>query len=264
MQKYKKIGKAFLVIAENAPTLLTVFIGAYVVIKNQQVPYEVSKLLDWTITILCLIASSMLIERFIRLKNIEKNVIEINEFMKLKEGKASLDEILITRKDLQPLEERLKYTKDVKISGASLFRLTTEYMNLFEDKANEGCMFKFLLLNPDCEATKLVATNIVYEINDITMYISNINNTINNLKQLQKKYPKNIEIKTVDFLPAYSLIITDSQKESGVVRLELYTQLIPTRNRPQMVLNKNREPKWCDFFVNQFDIMWNNPNSNTI
>jgi len=264
MKKNKKFWKTILLITENVPTILTVIIGAYVVIKNQQEPYGVSKLLEWTITILCLIATSMLIERFIRLKNIEKNVVETNEFMKLKEGKASLDEIIITRKDLQPLEERLKYTKNVQISGASLFRLTTEYMNLFEDKANEGCVFKFLLLDPNCEATKLVATNIVYEINDIVMNISNINNTINSLKQLQKKYPENIEIKTVDFLPAYSLIITDSHKESGVVRLELYTQLIPTRNRPQLVFYKSREPKWYDFFVNQFDIMWNNASSKTI
>lgn len=260
MQKSNRFWKIVFRIIENVPALLTITIGAFVVVKNQQEPYETSKLLEWTITILCLIATSMLMERFFSLKDIEKNVKETNDFLKLKEGKASLDEILITRKDLEPLEERLKYTKDVKISGASLFRLINEYINLFEDKAKEGCNFKFIVLDPNCEATKLIAENIVYEISDIKTYINNINSTLNSLEKLKSKFPEKIEIKTVNFLPAYSLVITDSQKETGIVRLELYTQQVPTRNRPQLVLRKNREPNWFKFFTSQFDVMWNNPN----
>lgn len=256
MKNNDRLRKLIFLVIENIPTLLTILIGSYVVLKNKQEPYESFELLGWIITILCLIATSMLIERFFSLKKIEKNVKETNEFLKLKEGKASLDEIFTTRKELEPLESRLKYTKDVKITGASLFRLTTEYMNLFEDKANDGCNFKFILLNPNCISTELVAKNIVYEINDVKTYTSNINNTINSLQQLKNKYPDKIEIKTVEFLPAYSLLITDSEKESGIVRLELYTQQVPTRNRPQLVLMKNREPKWYNFFVNQFDKLW--------
>lgn len=264
MQKIEKLKRVLFVLIQNTPTILTIVIGAYVVLKNQQEPYSSSALLGWIITILCLIATSMLIERFMSLNKIEKNVSETNTFLKLREGKASLDDIFITRKELKPLEERLKYTKDIKITGASLFRLTTEYMNLFEDKANEGCTFKFIILNPNCEATKLVADNIVYEINDIKTYINNINNTISSLKLLKEKYPDKIEIKKVNFLPAYSLVITDSEKDNGIIRLELYTQQVPTRNRPQLVVLKSREPKWYKFFSNQFDMMWNNPNSQNV
>lgn len=260
----KKFENFFYVILENIPTILTIVIGAFVVLKNQQEAYEISKLLGWIITILALMATSMLIERFGRLQKIEKNVTETNNFLKNQEGKASLDTILVNRKQVHSLELRLKYAKDIRISGASLFRLTTEYLGFLQEKAKEGCKFKFLLLDPNCEAAKLVATHIVYEVNDNQTYINNINTTISNLTLLKKKYPDNIEIKIADFIPSFSIFITDPEKEDGTIRVEIYTQAVPTRERPQLALSNNREPHWFKFFLNQFDEMWRSPYSKDV
>ena len=252
----KKVLNVLLVITEHAPTILTVFIGAYVVLKNQEKAYEVTKLLEWIITILALIATSMLIERFIRLSKIEKAVEEINTSLKNKSDKASLDGILLNRKQLEPLEERLQFSKNIQIVGASLFRLTTEYMGFFEEKALEGCKFQFLLLNPDCELTKLTATYVVYEIANVETYISNVQTAIENLKKFKTKFSDYVEIKIIDYIPAYSMIITDSEKDIGTIRIEFYPFSVPTRERPHIVLQKSREPVWYKFFQKQFESMW--------
>lgn len=260
----KKPTKILFLVLENIPTILTIVLGAFVVLKNQEKAYEESKLLEWTITILCLMATSMFIERFTRLRNIENNVEETNVFLKNKEGKASIDEIFVNRKRLQPLEERWKHAKDIQVTGASLFRLTTEYIGLLEEKAKEGCRFKFILLNPECEATKLVATYIVYEVNNIEIYKNNINIAITNLKKFQSKFPDRVEIKIANFIPAYGMVLTDTNKENGAIGVELYPYIVPTRDRPHIVFMKQREPIWYSFFLQQFEAMWDNKDTISI
>lgn len=242
---------------ELIPTFFTVGFAVYVVLLSQTKSIESTKLLEWIITILGLLSTTILIDRFTRLRRIEKHTEETYNFLKDKEGKPSLDDLLINRKQLPPLEQRLKSVKEVMISGGSLFRLTNEYLGLFEEKAKEGCKFKFLLLNPSSEAAKLVATHIVYEIDSYQTYVNYINTALNNLDGLKKKYPTQVEIKIVDFIPSFSLFITDPTKEDGVARVELYTQAVPTRERPQIVLINTREPHWYNFFLSQFNDMWN-------
>jgi hypothetical protein len=240
------------------PTILTIVFGIYITLKNQQKAYDTSTLLGWIITLIGLLATSLLIERVITIRKIEKSVNETNNFLKLRDGLPSLDSILKNRQQLLPLEERLKYSKDIRITGGSLFRLSSEYIGFFEEKVKEGCRFKFLLLNPDCSAAKLIAENIVYEVDSYEVYKNNINNAIANLKALKTKFPEKIHIKITDFIPSYSLFICDPDNDQGNIMVELYTPAVTTRQRPHLILLKGREPGWFKFFCGQFESIWNN------
>jgi len=260
----KKILLFIYVSLPHIPTILTIVLGAYVVLKNQQKAYDTSALLGWVITLIGLMATALFTERVISIRKIEKNVVETNSFLKLKEGSPSLDSILRTRKQLPPLEERLKHTKEIRITGGSLFRLSSEYIGFFEDKAKEGCHLKFLLLNPNCTAAKLIAKNIVYEVENYEVYKNNINNALGNLKTLKNKFPEMVQIRISDFIPSYSLFICDPVKQEGNIMVELYTYGVPTRERPHLILLKSREPDWFKFFLKQFDNIWNNQSSKEI
>lgn len=260
----KKIWQITVGVLLNVPTVLTVFFAVFVVLKNQQTPYDTSALLGWVIGLIALLASALFLEKITNLRAIEKNVRETNNFLKLQEGTPSLDSILKNRQQLKPLEERLKHTKEVMITGGSLFRLTSEYLGFFEEKAKEGCSFKFLLLNPNCTAAKLLALNIVYEVDSFDAYKKNINNSLIALHGLKEKYPDLIQIKTTDFIPSFSLFICDPEKIEGSIMVELYTCDVSTRNRPHMILLKNRESGWFRFFNNQFKVIWDNESNKEI
>jgi len=240
------------------PTLVTIFGGAWIFFQHQRTPMSIPDLLGWLIGLISLTAISMFVERVVVIRGIEKNVRETNEFLKIREGKASLDGILNTRQSLAPLEERLKHAKEIKITGGSLSRLSAEYMGFFEELAQEGCSLKFLLLHPECHAAEIVAKDIVYETHTAEAYKLAIISATENLKRLMVRFPSLVQIKTTDTFPTCSLFICDGGKLKGSLMVELYPIKVPTRKRLHLSMLKSREPNSFDFYNEQFEIMWSN------
>jgi hypothetical protein len=168
--------------------------------------------------------------------------------------------IFSDRKALPPLETRLQSAKEISIIGGSLFRLASEYLGYFEEKAQNGCAFKFLLLEPESEAARLVAEYVVYELGDNNTYNNQIKTSLFNLQRLKQRYSDLIEIRTYKFVPPLSLLIVDPKKEHGSIQVELYTHAVPTRDRAEFTLQASHEPYWYNFFLRQFEQMWNRAN----
>jgi hypothetical protein len=171
-------------------------------------------------------------------------------------GLASLDSLIQNRKSLPPLEERLGGAKMIMISGGSLFRLATEYLGFFEDMAKGGCAFQFVLVDPDSDAAVFVAKQIVYEVENAKAYTANIRMAVANLCSLKRKFPEQVEIRIVNYVPPFSLVVCDPQKKHGSILLELYTLAVPTRERPHFRIRKQAEPHCFKFFWDQFEQLW--------
>ncbi len=215
------------------------------------------ELLLWIVSLLGLLATAILVEKLGKLRRIE-HYAELTHDYLIKQGATpSLDTIFLDRKSLTPLEERLQFSKEVIFTGGSLFRISTEYLGFLEQKAQENCKLKFLLVEPQSESSRLVAQYVVYEINEPIAYDEQIKNSLKNLGKLQKKYENLVEIRVSQCVPPFGLLITDSIKDHGIVQVEIYTLAVPTRNRPEFTLLKRRDPYWHNFFLSQFEQMWN-------
>jgi len=252
----KNIQKVFLTVLEYIPISLTIFFSVFIAYKAQFTEMSTNSLLGWILGILAGLAVSILVDRFSKLKRIENQTNELTDLLKNKEGKTSIKEVLSTRRMLKPLEDRLQSSKEIIITGGSLFRLSSEYVGLFESLLKDGCNIKLLMLNPESNSAKLTAENIVYEIGDFESYKNHINSSLKNFGKLKEKYPENLSIRTSDFLPSFSLFGIDVTKPNGNIMVELYTHDVPTRERPHFNLLQQREPFWFEFFHKQFQKVW--------
>jgi hypothetical protein len=252
----KKIERIITTILENLPTIITICFSSYIVTRSQAVKMTVDELLLWITSILGLLATAILIEKLGKLRRIEHYTELTHEYLIKNGASPSLDAIFLDRKALPPLEKRLQFSKEVIFTGGSLCRISTEYLGFLEQKAQEGCKLKFLLVEPQSTAACLVAQYVVYEINNPTAYDEQIRNSLTNLGKLKQKYEKLVEIKVSQGVPPFGLIAADPRKNHGTVQVELYTLAVPTRNRPEFTLLKDRDPYWYEFFLNQFDQMW--------
>ena len=248
----------WLQITESIPITLSIFFTFYTIRMNQITKMSVDELLPSILLILGLLATSILLERFGTLRGISQLNKETHDYLISKDMNPSLDSIMSDRKSLQPLEDRLQNAKDIAITGGSLFRLANEYLGYFERKAQDGCSLKFLLLKPKSPASRLVAEYVVYEIKDQDTYDAQLRAALDNLDRLKQKYGNLVEIRTYECVPPFSLLICDPEKEYGSIMVELYTYKVPTRDRPQFILQARREPVWYKFFREQFSKMWEN------
>jgi hypothetical protein len=193
----------------------------------------------------------MLIERVTKLRRIEslaKNAFCIPSF----------DRFMKNRSGQPTIEERLDNAVEIYISGGSLVRITNEYIGYFEKKVKQRTKIRFLLLNPDSEAVKLTAGNVVYEISDYERYKYQIENSLECLKKLKIKYPDLVEIKISNQVPPFGLMIVNPNKSSGCMTVEIYGCALPARDRASFLLERNREPQSYDYFLNQFGLIWDN------
>jgi hypothetical protein len=252
------IAKNILIIIENIPMLLAILASSYVINKNRITPLKPEDQLPWILLVLGLLTVSILIERIGTLRQITNFTRTTYEYLIKKENDPSIDKIIADRRALPPLEERLKSAKEIEIAGGSLSRLASEYLGYFEQKAKDGCKLKLLLLHPESEASKLIAEYVVYEANDYETYRRALLSTLNSFSRLKKQFPDLIEIRPYKCVPPFSLLVCDRTLESGSIMIEIYTHKTPTRNRPQLTLKAIRDPTWYFFFLNQFDLMWNN------
>jgi hypothetical protein len=252
----KKIEKIIVIILENLPAVTTIGFSTYIVVRSQALKMTVDELLLWIISLLGLLATAILIEKLGKLRRIE-HYTELTHDYLIKQGATpSLDAIFLDRKSLSPLEKRLQFSKEVIFTGGSLFRISTEYLGFLEQKAQEGCKLKFLLVEPRSETSRLVAQYIVYEISDPATYDEQIKNSLTNLWKLQQTYEKLVEIRVSQCVPPFGLLITDPTKAHGTIQVEIYALAVPTRNRPEFTLLKDRDPYWHTFFLRQFDKVW--------
>jgi len=241
-------------IFESIPLSIAIIVSFYTIMVEDITTKTQEELFSYIIMILGLLAFATLIERFLSLKEITQLCKETNDYLIEREMKPNLDSIIFDQKSLPPLEDRLRSATDIAITGGSLFRLADSYSNFFEQKAKEGCLIKFLMLKPGCDASKLVAEYVVYE-TSTSDYEVQLRTALKKLYRLKQHYPDQVEIKTYECVPPFSLLICDPKKETGSIMVELYTHAIPNRDRPEFIIHA-REHRLHKLFLEQFNKMW--------
>ncbi len=77
------------------------------------------------------------------------------------------------------------------------------------------------------------------------------------ISQISGKFK--IEFKTIDYLPPFTLIAFDTKEPSGRGLRSLPHVLGAQRLPGRFQLTKRNNSEWFDFFIGQFDSMWDDP-----
>lgn len=251
MEKFKKIlEKTICILLEHLTLFATILASVYIVIDSQIRTYSVEMLLLWIISLLGLIATATASEKFFKLNKIEKEISSINQ--NLLSSSSSLDDIFLTRKELLPLEERLKESKSIVITGGSLTRLSDEYYALFQSKLSQQCTIEIIIVKPYSNAANMLCDNVVYETSDYDKYSSKIEESLERFIRLKNDYPNLVTIRLSNNTPPFSIIGTDLNSENASMKIELYSFACPTRERYQFFV-KNSDKASLNFFKAQLD-----------
>lgn len=238
----------------NGPSLITVVASAGIAILATVVDFSTRQLLQAVLALLALIGTSLVTERLIegrkdraRSASMETQMTELLTRMGGR-GPGSLDNLILSRRNLAPLEERLAAATRVSISGGSLLRLANEYGSLFESLIAEGCTFRFVMTDPESQGAEFLSNEISYESRSPQTYCEHMRDSLAGLKELTKKYPGLCEVRTFASAPPFSLVVIESGKEV-TSQLELYTLGIPARDRPMLTVTSKGDPRLCELFA---------------
>lgn len=159
--------------------------------------------------------------------------------------------------DLPSLTElaRDATTIDIMMWAASgLFDL---YDGFIYKKIEDGCRFRLLIIDPNCEAA-----NVIYENSRNKEIKASIRKMINKYKRLPTKFKTSkldFELRLTKWLMPTNMIIIDGNKQNGVIHLGLYPAYLRTpQNERRFILidSKNTKEEYLHF-CDQFEKLWN-------
>lgn len=250
-------------ILNNGPASVTVLGSVALAVTASFVDIAQPRILQAILALLALIGGSLLTERLIegrslrdRLGAVDERLDEVLTYARDIET-AGLDSLVIRRRELSSLEERLQGAKKVAISGGSLFRLANEYQSLFEHLAEDGCHLRFIMVDPKTAAAEALSSAVVYESRNVEAYRTQMQASLTTLTSLAARYPSTCEVKLSSIAPSFSLMVIEKGWDSSTVQVELYPFRLPARDRPTLLLEKGRDPKLHELFSSQFDGLWN-------
>lgn len=149
-------------------------------------------------------------------------------------------------------------SKEIRLSGVSLFRfLPMNYLQI-EKSLSEGAAVKIIVMNPESDAASLLEYRSPSN-TPVSVQKSRIADTINFVMRWKEKLPTaNIKIKTIDYLSPYSLtLLTPSDsKKHDFCYIRLFPFKAPSLCAPAMVFTSEVDEELFHYFYDQFEKMW--------
>src|ERR1700729_1449928 len=129
------LGNRSLWLISNGPGVVTVIGSAVVAILASVVHFSTEALLQLVLLLLALIGTSLVTERLVEGRKDREQITSISARLDTvvsftRNENVSLDDVVVSRRELPPLEKRFVGATHVMVSGGSLSRLSNEYRSL--------------------------------------------------------------------------------------------------------------------------------------
>lgn len=195
------------------------------------------------ISLLGLIAIDSVVERLSILESIESKLVNTV-------GSSGLR----ARTEFSDFEQRSIHASEIFILAISAISLSGRYAHIFENKVNDGCRIKIILLNPQSESLKsLELTNRDQAAaHDIRASLAAFEPLIG-----IKNRKGRCEIRLSDFFLPFSIVAFNPSKDSGEMIVEYHSYKISFGEQPHVFLTTKDNIHWYEFYKNQFEKAWN-------
>jgi len=226
--------------AENIDVYITIIITFFTIFLSVFIDIEQVHINILTLAILCMLITTNLVNR----KQLE------NKFALF----LSAPSIKFANSFPSEFDERLREANSIFISGVSLTRTITTYYSLFENKIQEGCSFKFLLVNPNSKecAIALKRHRAPESLESLQLTIDTSLKKLNTLKKIS---PNIVEIRIIDMPLAYGCFAVDPDNAAGILFIENYPFKTENGSLPRYTVDPLHE-EWFEFFKNEINLLW--------
>lgn len=216
----KNIQKFMWLLVDYSPAIITVIFGTYVALEAERRLVSTDQLIKWVLILLVLIATSQLVDRLRSMRNIERKIEEIT--LRLQRERSMLRK----SSDRLNVQERAKDATTIDILAWSGVGLFAKLDGFFEQKINSGCSIRFIIINPHSEAANVIYDNSQYK--EIKTDIESMIERYKKFCSRNKNGRGNIELRMMNWVSPYTMIIIDGNKPGGVLSLGLNPAYLPT------------------------------------
>lgn len=204
-----------------------------------------------TLMILSLIAISLLVNRATT-SHLQQVIERIQS--------PSAGQVLLSYKEcMEQIEKRLVTAREVRILSRTCRRLWEDNYEEFKKLFENGGIVHLMLVDPNDGAVKMIASSVETwdNPNDPKLLARNIEFFLERLVERRSRLKRGaLQVRTIDYLPAWTLILIDSKSDNGMIFVEIATYSANSRSRPTFLLTAEKDEQLFRLFQDEFDKMW--------
>jgi hypothetical protein len=146
---------------------------------------------------------------------------------------------------------------DIRILGVTLGRTVRNHHAALQQRLEAGATVHIALIAPHA-ATVAEAARRSTVADHPEVFEHRLRPTLDLLDDLAERAasgPGRLEVRLLDFVPAFGLVAVDAGTPHGQVRVDIYSHRCGTPE-PMLPLHADRDVRWFRHFVAEFDRVW--------
>lgn len=146
--------------------------------------------------------------------------------------------------------------EEVWISGNDCLTAIAGRSRKVTDMLGRNVKVKVICVNPDSPAANMLPM-IDPRFRTVELFRASLSSVRKLMEDFRAQYPSLFEYRFLPILPAFGLILTEPQRQTGFMKVELYASQPwhPAGSRPNMVIDP-KDLKWRRFFLQQWGNYW--------
>ena len=256
--KWVQIVVAFFI--DNVSILATLGAAAYIVARQSISATKLSPddLATATLGVVGLLALSELVERYRRLTTIDKTTKQVWEL--LNNRLADHPSALAFFHKLPDFDSYVQRANQIDLCGIALTSTVNRQLSNLQEQLLQGATIRILIIHPN-SSDALITAEARSEIPSIDYYRSKLATTLQEMIYLQQFQSKigqtgSLEVRLLKYPPSFALYSFDAGRPSAQLFVEIYPHIIGWGDTPVFNLMPGRDGKWYEYFVKQFEAMW--------
>jgi hypothetical protein len=173
--------------------------------------------------------------------------------------RGSESTVLQTLVPLEPEHRNyIRLSSPINIAGLTLYRYIESYIHDFVDAARNGAALRVVLIEPN-ESNVFALVRRSTSGTTIEEQRSRIYRTIDSLSRIKRlSGSSSIQLRLVDYPIPYGITVYNNPTvpQLSICQVRLYTFKTPTPSAPTILTTSQSNDGWFEFFVQQFDSIW--------
>jgi hypothetical protein len=251
----ERTGSFLLAAVEHLPIVATILLATFLAVYSSRETVDEKELMQWVVIILALIGTSLLVDRFFRLRRIDASIRRVDGQLTaylLKRARAT-DFFL---ESLPPLAGEVQSSTEMALVGVNLQAFVVEYKNVILQRVQEGARVRVLAVDPQSAAAKRIANP------EMELPVEYIEATARMTRHAlawinsERQGSGSVELRYVDYVPMFSAYGFNLSSHHGRIAIGLYRQFWSHVARPHMVLTRQDDGYWYEYFAAQVEEAW--------
>ncbi|NJP97180.1 hypothetical protein HCN51_48490 [Nonomuraea sp. FMUSA5-5] len=200
-----------------------------------------------TLATLALVAVNALGPRH-QVAELEKRVAELGRLMQGMPG----EDFLTFDSDTRRFDERVAHARDLRFAGVTLNRTVRSYLNDLRKALERGASVKVLVIDPTGSVPEEAARRSTIP-DQPEVFEHRARGTLYLLRDLPSR--ERLEVRLLPFVPTFMVFLLDPGDDDGLVHVSMSSHRSPGP-APGFTLSTRREHAWCQYFMAEFDRLW--------